>query len=325
MPEGKKKILLITPKSFYLFHHFLAKEFEKKGFEVKIANDEYPENSFGKILGKLRLKIGRDITRKKIYNAFLKNQIYDLILIIKGRGMSYKLINDMKLVSTLVVGYTFDSIKYHPAPLNWWHALHYFFTFDIRDSIQYNMPLLELFSSMPESTTEIIEREIDLSVISRNHSQRLIYLDETLKAIPFKNTFIYIFEKDIATFLINFLRNPRLYLKYWKWIHFKSLDYPTFCNVIKRSSFTLDYAHPNQSGLTMRSFEAAAAGTKLITNNTFIFQSPNYSKEYALVFPLYGNKIQLIEDYQVLKSLPFTSRKRSISNFVDDIISLLAK
>ena len=92
-----------------------------------------------------------------------------------------------------------------------------------------------------------------------------------------------------------------------------------------RSEFTLDYAHPNQSGLTMRSFEAAALGTKLITNNPFIFNSPHFSKEHAIVFPLMGNKKQLLEEYKELKSLPYTVRKRSISHFIEDIISLLEK
>lgn len=325
MAEVKKKILLVTPKSFYLFHHFLANEFERKGYEVIIANDEYPENTFGKVLGKLGLKIGMEITRKKISNQFLKDQSYDLILIIKGRGMNIELINDMKLASKLVVGYTFDSIKYHKAPLKWWKAVHKFFTFDIRDSDVYQMPLLELFSSVPESEVEINKRDIDLSVISRNHSQRLSYLHQTLNAISFDKTFIYIFEKDIATFLVNFLRSPLLYLKYWNSIHFKSLDYTIFCDIMRRSSFTLDYAHPNQSGLTMRSFEAASVGTKLITNNPFIFDSPYYTKEHALVYTLAGNKQQFLEDYQRLKTLPFTARKRSICNFTDEIISLLEK
>lgn len=322
MEKNTKNILLVTPKSFYLFHHFLAKEFEKKGFTVTIANDEYPENFIGKIFGKFGFSIGRSITKKRISVEFLKDKQYDLILIIKGRGMSIELIDEMKKVSKRIVGYTYDSIKYHNAPLHWWKSTDTFFTFDIRDSKEYKMPLLELFSSIPETDSEILERDIDLSVISRNHSDRLVYLDNTLKAVPFKNLFIYIFEKDIATFLINFLRNPILYLKYRKFIHFKALDYKIFCNIMKRSVFTLDYAHPDQSGLTMRSFEAAAVGTKVITNNPFIFDSIFYKNTDALLFPLKGDKGQLLEKYNILKTEPFNIRKRSITDFIDNIISL---
>ena len=82
MEKEAKTLLLITPKTFYLFHHFLAKEFEKKGFTVTIANDEYPENFIGKILGKFNLNIGRLITQNKISNDFLKGKKYNLILII---------------------------------------------------------------------------------------------------------------------------------------------------------------------------------------------------------------------------------------------------
>lgn len=321
MENAIKTLLLITPKSFYLFHHFLAKEFEKKGFAVTIANDEYPENFIGKILGKFNFNIGRSITKNKIRNDFLNGNNYDLILIIKGRGMSTELIGEMKKVSKRIVGYTFDSIKYHNSPLRWWKSGISFYTFDLRDSKNYNMSLLELFSSMPEGEPDIFERDIDLSVISRNHSDRLVYLDNALRALPVKNLFIYIFEKDIATFVINFIRNPLLYIKYRKFIHFKSLDYKLFGNIMKRSVFTLDYAHPDQSGLTMRSFEAASVGTKLITNNSFIFDSTFYTKNDALLFPLNGDKDQLLEGYYKLKELPFTSRKRTISDFVENIIA----
>lgn len=323
MDKIKKEILLVTPKSFYLFHHFLANEFENKGFNVTISNDEYPENFVGKVLGKFRFEIGKTITKNKISLDFLQNRKYDLILIINGRGMSIGLIEEMKKVSKLIIGYTFDSFKYHKAPLGWYKSLSHFFTFDIRDSIKYNIPLLELFSSMPGNDSENFTRDIDLSIIARNHSDRLVYLDKVLKAIPFNNLFIYIFEKDVATFVINFLNNPKLYLKYRKFIHFKALDYKLFCKVMKRSVFTLDYAHPDQSGLTMRSFEAAAVGTKMITNNPYIFESVFYSQNDAILFPLNGDKIILYKSYNILKSRPFNLRKRSIQDFVSDILSFL--
>ena len=46
---------------------------------------------------------------------------------------------------------------------------------------------------MPEGEPGISERDIDLSVIFRNHSDRLVYLDNVLKALPVKNLFIYLF------------------------------------------------------------------------------------------------------------------------------------
>lgn len=321
MEKNIKNLLLITPKSFYLFHHYLSNAFEKKGYAVTIANDEYPENFIGKILGKFNFNLGRTITKKRICNEFLKDKRYDLILIIKGRGMSCELIDEMTKVSTRIVGYTFDSIKYHSAPLLWWEKVNSFYTFDYRDSKNYNMALLELFSSMSEGIQDILERDIDLSVICRNHSDRLVYLDNTLKLLPIKNLFIYIFEKDIATFIINFITNPFLYIKYRKFIHFKSLDYNVFCKIMQRSVFTLDYAHPEQSGLTMRSFEAAALGVKLITNNYHIYESFFKPESDAIVYSLNGDGEQLLKDYNKLILASTTSRVRSIHDFVDDILS----
>ena len=68
----KKKVLLITPIGFYLFDQFLAKELEILGYEVFVANEEYPKNFLGKILGTLRTQLSYNLTRKKIYKSFIK-------------------------------------------------------------------------------------------------------------------------------------------------------------------------------------------------------------------------------------------------------------
>jgi hypothetical protein len=61
----------------------------------------------------------------------------------------------------------------------------------------------------------------------------------------------------------------------------------------------------------------------LITNNPFIFDSSFYTKSDALLFPLNGDKNQLLINYNKLKTEPFSIRKRSITDFIENIISVV--
>ena len=74
------------------------------------------------------------------------------------------------------------------------------------------------------------------------------------------------------------LRHPILFFKYRNFIHTKPLKKELYEDVISKSEYTVDYAHPNQTGTTIRCFEAAALGTRVITNNKFISKSLVFNK-----------------------------------------------
>lgn len=314
-----KTCLLIAPLSFYSYSDYLKTELTNLGYDVVLSNDEYPANALGKIMGKLQIPFLLKTTKRKIYKTFLKEKKYDITIIIKGRGISSSLISEIKKVCPLVIGYTFDSLKYHPAPKKWFKKLDVFFTFDYRDAEMNNLEIIELFSSLPETFSKKNE-SYEISGIARNHSKRLQFIDLIVSSLPDSKNYIYIYEQNIVTFFQNFISNPRLYFKYWKFIHFTPLSYNKYIDILNNSNFVIDFAHPDQTGITIRCYEAQSCGTKIITNNSFVFKDQHFNIENTIL--LNGkNEVQtLLKEYHQLKNLKSEKYNRSISVFVKDLL-----
>jgi hypothetical protein len=315
-----KNCLLILPKSFYSFDKHLKNALVEFGYNVTIINDEYPEGTIGKIMGKLHIPLLLPITRNVIEKRFIKNNQYDLVLIIKGRGISVPLIKQLKTVSTKVVGYNFDSFSYNPAAKKWYQQVDKYFTFDYRDAEKHSLPVIELFTSISNSLPNK-KGDFELSAILRNHSERLSYTDRVLKIIKPKKFFIYIYEKNIFTFLINFINSPILYLKYFKYIKFTPLNYNEYINVLAQSDFTIDFAHPKQSGITIRCFEALSMKTKIITNNSYVNRNSHFNGKNTIIYNKESDIDAFKKMYKNIASKKIKEYRRTIEEFIEDLIN----
>jgi hypothetical protein len=313
----KNTCLLITPQSFYLYAKYFKNTLVSMGYEVTESNDEYPDNVLGKILGKLRITLLSAITRRTITKKFIIGKKYDLIIVIKGRGLSKALVSQMKSVCPKVIGYTFDSLKYHPAPLQWLKSMDKFSTFDYSDSEKARLPLIELFSSMPQND---LAKNIlyDVSAIVRNHSVRLKFIDEIFSSLKIEKKFIYVYEQNVVSFILNFVRNPLLYIKYKKYIFFSPLNYEKYCSVLQTSNFTVDFAHPFQSGITMRCFEALNSQTKIITNNPNILRNEHFTSDNTIIYN--ENICNLKSQYQRIQNVFPKMYYRSLVDFIKQLI-----
>ncbi len=321
-PEGKRpKVLLIFPISFYSFVDQILKALTTAGYDVVVANHEYPKNVIGKVLGNLRIFwLLSIITERVIYRNYICDRHYDLVLIFKGRGLSRRLIGKLRQAAPKIIAYNFDSFSYNPSPLRWYKDVDKYCTFDYADSEKYSIPLVELFSSVP--LDEAPKQNVyDISAILRNHSNRLKYLDAVLNVLSSAKTFIYILELNKITFVFNFLRNPVLYLKYWSKIHFRPLPYDDYVSILKNSDFTLDYAHPKQSGITIRCFEALNTGTKLITNNEFVRRNPLFTDRNTVIFDGKGNLQEACTRFESIKHSVVMKRQRSALDFLQDLLA----
>ncbi|WP_310557799.1 hypothetical protein [Flavobacterium sp.] len=317
----KQTCLLIIPKHFYSFKDQFTQQLQKRGYSVTIANDEYPEGRLGLLLGKLKFPMMKDFTLKKYEKDFLSDANYDLTIIFKGRGISLPLIEHLKKISKRIVAYNWDSFKFNSNPLSWMNEIDKYCTFDIQDSIKYNIPLVELFTVMEDSSTPI-EKKISFkfSAVFRNHSNRLKYLDRVIKnfEINKNDIYIYIFEQNIFFKIINFINSPILYMKYRKYIYGSALKYDAYIEAISTSIYTLDYAHPKQTGLTMRCFDALNMQTKIITNNLYIQSSPTFKNTFPIVYNIATDTKSGSVNFSLALG---TTKKRTISDFFDELLS----
>ena len=315
-----KRCLLISPKSFYSFSDTLRDELESRGMIVNTINDEYPDNVFGIILAKVSLSLSRLLTYYH-YKCLLKGSPkYDLVIIIKGRGISVKTVNLLKCHSERVISYAFDSFDYFSGPLDWFEHVDDFCTFDISDSQDYKLRYVELFTQKNTFDSNGFLKEYDFSYIVKNHSGRLKYIDEIYSAMSSKYSFnIYIYEKSLLTGFINFIREPVLFLRWFKFIKFSSLNAIEFDAFLKTSKVTIDYAHPKQTGLTMRCFQAAANGVGVLTNNSWALQSKAIECSNFYVYKA-GSKLSIESAGIFVNKGKFKSVHRAPKDFIGDLL-----
>ncbi len=324
-----KTALLIGNTHFYSLFKVIVAGLERKGYDVTVANDEYPNNILGRILGKLGLFSTLSASTYRVLTRdFLEGRQYDIALVFKGRGLSRKLLERMKQSAPIVVGYNFDSFAFNRAPLAWYKYATRYCTFDYADAKRYALPVVDLFSSLPSEVVRPPTR-YRLSAIMRNHSRRLRYLDSVLKIVGSedmivgnKDVFLYIFELNHITLVLNFIKNPLLYLKYRRQIHLSSLSYADYVDVLTASDFTIDYAHPDQTGITIRCFEALHAGTKLITNNPYVPAHPLFDRDAVIVYRGPTDAGVLHQRFAWLRGRPVARHARTIADFICDLFNI---
>ena len=90
--------------------------------------------------------------------------------------------------------------------------------------------------------------------------------------------------------------------------------------MLKRSIFTLDFAHPKQSGTTIRCFESLACRTKIISNNKYILKNPAFNHNNVIIHPLNGDVEMLYSSMKENKGVKCEFNSRSIDNFVDELL-----
>lgn len=320
-PGGR--CLLILPRGFYSFGSVVERGLKNLGYNTVIANDEYPESLLGKVISKLGLRLSRAVTRRHLLRCFLSGQRYDLIIVIKGRGLDAGTASLLNQHSAQTVGYHFDSFRFDGGPARWRASLQRVCTFDYRDAEEYGLPVVELFSSMPPAERPVGRRRYRVSAIMRNHSQRLAFLDRVLTALGDTECFVYIFEANWLTFIGNFARHPWLYIKYRRFISRKPLPYDQYVAAIAGSDFTVDYAHPSQTGITIRCFEALSSGTRIITNNPSVLKSAHFTANNAIVFGRHSSADDLVGQLAALPGNPPPASQRTVDDFLADLIGPL--
>lgn len=316
----QKRCLLIMPLSFYSFHKTISEGLVKRGFAVDVLNDEFPANSFGKALGKFALPLLRRLTLRGIKSRLEDRGHYDLVLIIKGRGLGPAALAYLRTRTHRIVGYNFDSFRFNPSPLDWYHLADRYATFDIRDAENMNIPLVHLFSAATVPFRE--ERSYDVSIIQRVHSDRLMYADLFIQALPADaSSFIFLYESSLLTFVLGFLSQPRLYVRLWPYIVFKPLSYEEAMDALSRSRITFDYAHPKQSGITIRCFEAQSLGVAVLTNNPLVVDNGHFSLGSTAYFSKNDRAGCLEQQIAALLLCAPEPCGRSLDDFINDLLA----
>ena len=314
-----RRCLLITPLTFYTFHERLKASLEGFGYSVDLLNEEYPANTAGKILAKLALPLVRKTTLSTLRKHLAATPRYDLVLIVKGRGLGPEAIELLKAHAGKVVGYNFDSFLFNPSPLDWNALTDRYATFDIVDAKSHSLRLVHLFSAVTGMTAAHAPAN-DLSIIMRIHSDRLAYVDRVLRAMEGRPVFTFLYASSRLTFLLYALRMPGPAFRLRRHISFRPLSYERAMAAIANSRATLDYAHPLQSGITVRCFEAQSIGVSVVTNNPHVARSGVFPEGAVATFPLDGAPESLTRFIAGLEGREIVPTLRTTDHFIADLL-----
>ncbi|UWZ93079.1 lipopolysaccharide biosynthesis protein [[Pasteurella] aerogenes] len=294
-----KNILFISVK-FFNYEKHIKNELLSLGAKVDWF-DERPSNTFlSKVI--IRLKKGFYSAKiNKYYNEIIdkiKHKQYDYFFLIKGEVVPAFFLEFLKKNNPNInlIYYTWDSFANNKNALT---NLVYFdkkFTFDSADAKKYNIAFRPLFFINDYAGLEHIEPlQYDIAFIGTSHSDRYSISEKCHDWCNKHQCRMYTFYYSPSRILFWLKRLFDVNFKQFdpKKISFQGLSHQDIIDIYKNSKCILDINHPNQAGLTMRTFEVLGAGKKLITTNKEILKYPFYNM--SNIFILDRNKPEVDE------------------------------
>jgi hypothetical protein len=142
-------------------------------------------------------------------------------------------------------------------------------TFDIEDSRELNIPLINLFAE-EVFFDKVEQRKEGLVFFGTVHSIRPRIIKSILEAglpLDLDSSHMYYYNRWLA--ILRSLVDPNFrFLFKRNLVKYYPISKEEINLRMNKFTWVLDICHNDQSGLTSRSFEALCAGSKLLTNNT---------------------------------------------------------
>lgn len=262
------KILIIGP-NFFSYTKAIAKEINIRNIKCFTFNEIHSNTNFVKICYRLNLKFlfknKIKLHREEAYKFIDDNDISD-VLFISPDIISKDFLLEIKKKSRVHL-YMWDGFKNKKNALS---VLNYFDTkssFDMFDCKDYAMSYIPLFAES-EYYSKNTNKNYDISFSGTIHSDRPSWIVKLLNYSKNKKLEIGL----LLYYYSPLLLLPRLILNKFCFGLFNMVSYDHFpkqdiANLFRESRVVVDITHPNQNGLTSRTFEALRTGSKLATNN----------------------------------------------------------
>lgn len=324
-----KNVLFFSP-DFFNYDKEIKKCLENLGAKVHWFDDR-PSNSF---LSKVIIRFNRNyisMLTAQYYKRILekvKHLKFDYVLFLNPEAINEDMLKGIKnfFPEAIYIVYMWDSFNNRKKTLDLLPFFNYKFTFDPKDSKQYNINHRPLFF-IPQYAASNEEKqpiEYDLLFTGTAHSDRYILVKNICKKLfPGAKTKLYFYLSSKFLYLFRKLLDKNFKSVALEDLSFKSLSHEENAALILKSKAVLDINHPKQIGLTMRTFEVLGAGRKLITTNKDVENYDFYSPENILIIDRSEPKIDEKFFQTNMKSYcEDTKYKYSIEGWVMEIFNL---
>lgn len=308
-----KRILYLGPV-FFSYDQFLINKLRYLGCIVDPVELELKQGVQYKIINRFKQSQLAPFQERR-YNKILigKTFHYDYVLVRQGYQLSSSIYKDLKAWNPKAqfINFHWDSLKnsYDYRPIMKWFDKVY--SFDYKDCENNNninyLPLfyIDEYAHFENSTSL---PEFDLLFIGawRNMEryQLIKYTDKLCKQNNLKFHYYLYLSLRRQYWALKAGQLPRKAKS-------RQLTHKQILKLFSKSNTIIDFPSSFQTGLTIRTFEALAAGKKLITSNRNIVKESFYDPEYISV--LDNNKFTL--DLDFLKSEPKSSIKEKMKEY----------
>lgn len=294
-----KKILLFCPR-FFNYETEIKKELENQGAIVDYFDERFGNSSINKIIIRLNISFLLKILSKKYYKNIIDNQLkkdYDYVFFINTETILPETLEIMKKIykNSEFILYMWDSIKNKPRTNELLEYFDRIYSFDKKDTLINEkikfLPLFYINLYFPQKVDKFI---YDISFVGTIHSDRFKILNLLKKECIDKNIkyYFYLFFQNKKLILLKKLIDKNLKELTSEDISDKKLTHKEIENISNNSKTIIDIQSPNQSGLTMRTFEIALGlRKKLITTNENIREYDFYNPNNILVIDRKNIKI----------------------------------
>ncbi len=271
-----KKILYIGVK-FFNYEIEIKKMLESMGAKVDFYN-ERPSNGFFMRL-MIRIKLKKLISKKinTYYSQLLKETErinYDYVFFVSPETIPEKQMTDLRETQSKAdfVLYMWDSFKNKNTGYTITKYFDRIFTFDENDAEKnkdfvflplYYLPIYNVSSDNKENP------KYDYFLACTMHSDRYKVIKKLKAQVAAKGFSMYsfLFFHSKALYWGRKVLNPNFLFAKKSEFAFDPISQNEITERIAQSKVIIDIQHPEQSGLTNRTFEALGAHKKLITTN----------------------------------------------------------
>jgi hypothetical protein len=283
-----KHILFFAPK-FFGYETAIKEKLEELGAKVDFFDDRPSNSTWVKSIIRLNRRFVH-IRIHKYFSQIISNlpfNGYDFVFFIKMESMPRYLLEKLKITQSKAqfIYYSHDSVKNNPNALACLDLFDKVFTFDRHDAENRGMkfrPLffLDIYRHLPSE-----DLQYDWCFIGTAHSDRYKLVKDFSKATKAQQLhgFVFLYVPSQLLFWMKKVFSPRFWKAKLNEFSFGALSKKDVINYLAKSKVILDFQHPKQTGLTMRTIEMLGAKKKLITTNQDIQYYDFYRPENIMV------------------------------------------
>lgn len=323
-----QRVLFAAPR-FFGYDNDIVAELERRGATVVRLYDRPFATPLMTAVTKVSPTLIARVALADYRAVLAAEEPFDLVLVVNGQTLSSAFLDDVRRHSPQAprLLYIWDSLDNRGSIVPNLGRYDRVLGFDRVDARRHGFGYRPLFFvpafDVDDGEVRDAEPSYDISFIGTAHSDRAPIVHELDAALgPDVRRFWYLFLQ--ARWVQHYYRfKSRAFARVpASRFHYLPIAKADVGRVFRQSRAILDIEHPQQRGLTMRTFETIGAGKKLVTTNAHVVDEEFYHPDRVLVIDRARPKIDpafLAEPAPALD--PVLRARYSLAGWLDDVLA----